>query len=94
VSDDGAAVPIPGHRDRERALRGALARLRGDHDVLPLLAAECQTPTDVDMTIVAGFDALAAMVRRRSKDPESYLLQWIALERQLADDLETGDEAR
>ena len=28
-----------------RALRGALARKRGDNDVLPLLARECETAT-------------------------------------------------
>src|SRR6478752_4255596 len=45
TSDGGVVVPTPNHRDRERALRGALARKRGDNDVLPLLARECETAT-------------------------------------------------
>jgi hypothetical protein len=43
----GVIVPTPNHRDRERALRGALARMRGGNDVLPLLARECETATAI-----------------------------------------------
>jgi hypothetical protein len=78
-------VPTPNHRDRERALRGALARMRGDNDVLPLLARECVTPTDVDMCIVAAFDALAKVLMLKTSDPLAYLTQWVALERELAE---------
>lgn len=92
MTDPTAIIPAPSHRDRERALRGAYARLRGDHDVLPMLAAECETPTDVDMCIVAAFDALAKMLQRKTGDPGGYLEQWIALERQLADDEEAAGD--
>ena len=47
TSDGRVIVPTPNHRDRERALRGALARMRGDNDVLPLLARECETATAI-----------------------------------------------
>jgi hypothetical protein len=47
TSDGRVIVSTPNHRDRERALRGALARMRGDNDVLPLLARECETATAI-----------------------------------------------
>ena len=82
---DDTIVPTPNHRDRERALRGVLARMSGDDDVLPLLASECESPVDVDMMIVACFDSLVKVLMLKTSDPLSYLTQWIALERQLAD---------
>ena len=48
MTSDGVVVaPTPNHRDRERALRAALARMAGDDDVLPLLARECETATTI-----------------------------------------------
>jgi hypothetical protein len=48
VTSDGVVVaPTPNHRDRERALRAAHARMTGDDDVLPLLARECETATAI-----------------------------------------------
>jgi len=48
VTSDGFVVAsTPNHRDRERALRAALARMTGDDDVLPLLARECETATTI-----------------------------------------------
>jgi len=47
TSDGRFIVPTPNHRDRERALRAALARMRGDNDVLPMLAAEAETATAI-----------------------------------------------
>ena len=47
TSDGRVIVPTPNHRDRERALRGALARMRGENDVLPLMARECETATAI-----------------------------------------------
>ena len=80
-----APIPTPSHRDYERALRGALARMTASHDVLPMLAAECETALDVDMCITAAFDAIATLLVRKVRDPEHYLTRWIALERELAD---------
>jgi hypothetical protein len=43
---------------------------------------------DVDRFVLALLSTFASFVARKTQDPESYLLQWIALEQELAD----GDE--
>jgi hypothetical protein len=53
--------------------------------LLPLLAAQCVTAADVDRFITALLSSFAGFVARKTQDPESYLLQWIALEQELAD---------
>ncbi|WP_156661078.1 hypothetical protein [Mycobacterium sp. 852002-51163_SCH5372311] len=78
----------PMYRDVERGLRLALARRRGDDDVLPLLAAECETAEDVDRLILAQADALNHVLERGLEDPEKFLANWIANVRRLADDEE------
>ena len=80
------------HRDRALALRTELAWLRGDHDVLPLLAAEAKTATDVDLFIVALLDSFARVLRKRLQDPIGYLESWIAIEHALADAENTADD--
>jgi hypothetical protein len=74
---------VPDHLDISRALSATLATHRGQLDVLPLLAAQCVTAADVDRFIMALLSAFAAHVARKVEDPESYLLQWIALEQEL-----------
>jgi hypothetical protein len=81
-------VTAPGYRDVERGLRVALARRRGDDDVLPLLAAECETSEDVDRLILAQAVALNHVLDRGLEDPEKFLVNWIASVRRLADDEE------
>ena len=71
-----------------------MARLTGAHDVLPLLAAEFKTATDVDMCILAAFDCLAFTLRNGLEDPATYLAGWIEQERRLADDEENGPDQR
>ncbi|OBF22926.1 hypothetical protein A5725_12060 [Mycobacterium kubicae] len=76
------------YRDVERGLRLALARSRGDDDVLPLLAAECETADDVDRLILALAEALNFVLDKGLEDPEKFLVNWIANVRRLADDEE------
>ena len=79
------------HRDRALALRTTLAWLRGDHDILPMLAAEAETPEDVDLFVVALLDSFARVLRKRLDDPVGYLESWIAVEQTLAD-VENADD--
>jgi hypothetical protein len=58
---------------------------------LGVLAAECASPRDVDRFVLAVLSSFAGFVARKVEDPESYLLQWIALEQELA---AAEDEAR
>jgi hypothetical protein len=83
----------PGHRDVAVALGATLATFRGERDVLDVLAAQCRCGEDADRFIAALLSAFATFVARKTTDPESYLLQWIALQLQLADDEEQADTA-
>jgi len=84
---------MPQHRDRALALRAELAWLRGDYDVLPLLAAEAKTAEDVDLFIVALLDSFARVLRKRLKNPVGYLESWIAIEQPFADAEKAADES-
>lgn len=75
----------PRHWHRALALRTELAWFRGDHDILPMLAAEAATPADVDLFIVALLDSFARVLAARLKNPVGYLESWIAVEQPLAD---------
>ena len=66
-------ILLPRHRDRALALRTTLAWLRGDHDVLPLLAAQAVTPADVDLFIAALLDSFGRVLVKRLKDPIGYV---------------------
>jgi hypothetical protein len=60
------------HRTIETVSVRCAVRWRGcpaDNDVLPLLAAECRSPVDVDMCIVASFDALVKVATLKTSDP-------------------------
>jgi hypothetical protein len=70
TSDGRVIVPTPNHRDRERALRGALARMRGENDVLPLLARECETATAI-IYRTDGRDSISTASRRRLSGPRA-----------------------
>jgi hypothetical protein len=76
---------VPDHTDVARALSATLATVRGQLDVLPALATQCVTAADVDRFIMAVLLSFAGLLARKVDDPESYLLQWIALELELAD---------
>ena len=76
---------VPRHRDRALALRTELAWLRGDHDILPTLAAEAEPAADVDLFIVALLDSFGRVLRKRLKDPIGYLESWISIEAPFAD---------
>jgi hypothetical protein len=81
------------HRDRALALRTELAWLRGDVDILPMLAAEAETPTDVDLFIVALLDSFGRVLCKRLEDPVGYVTSWLAIEARLADAEKAADEA-
>jgi hypothetical protein len=87
----GSGGIVPDHLDVSRALAATLATHRGQFDVLGVLAAECASPRDVDRFVLAVLSSFAGFVARKVEDPESYLLQWIALEQELA---AAEDEAR
>ncbi len=89
MTDQPENATAPRYRDIERGLRVALARRRGDTDVLPLLAAECRTPTEVDQLIVGLADALNHVLNRGAQEPEQFLVDWIKNVRRLADREET-----
>lgn len=81
----------PRARDRALALRTELAWLRGDHDILHLLAAQAQTAEDVDLFIMALLDSFSRVLCKRLDDPVGYLEGWIALEQAAAATDETPD---
>jgi hypothetical protein len=60
--------------------------------VLDVLAAQCRSGEERTGSS-ALLSAFATFVARKTTDPESYLLQWIALQLQLADDEEQADTA-
>jgi hypothetical protein len=90
MTSDAGSFIAPRHIDRFRMLRGTMAWRNGDADVLPLLAAECVSPADVDALILAAFDCLARVCDARLQDPAGYLASWAATEQALAD-AEMGD---
>ena len=53
--------------------------------MLRVLAAECATVRDVDRFIMALLASFVKILALKIEDPEQYLLQWIALECELAD---------
>jgi hypothetical protein len=84
-------ILLPRHRDRALALRTTLAWLRGDHDILPMLAGQAETPEDVDLFVVALLDSFGRVLRRRLEDPIGYVESWLAVESAAAD-AEQADE--
>jgi hypothetical protein len=76
---------IPRHRDRTLALRTELAWLRGDRDILPLLAAQAVTPEDVDLFVCALLDSFGRVLVKLLKDPVGYVESWLAIEQAAAD---------
>ena len=76
---------VPRHRDRALALRTELAWLRGDVDVLRLLAAQAETPQDVDLFVCALLDSFGRVLVKRLTDPLGYLEGWLAIESAAAD---------
>jgi hypothetical protein len=91
MSDNDGSI-VPNHLDISRALSATLATHRGQFDVLDVLAAQCVTARDVDRFIMALLSAFASFVARKTQDPESYLLQWVALELELADAEKADDD--
>jgi hypothetical protein len=71
-----------------RALGAVLATVRGQSDVLDVLSAGWASADDANRFILAALASFATLVERKVDDPQSYLLAWIALELELADDAE------
>jgi hypothetical protein len=90
MSDDDDSF-VPDHRDVSRALSATLATFRGQFDVLGVISSQCVSARDVDRFVLALLSSFASFVARKTQDPESYLLQWIALEQELADVDDSGD---
>jgi hypothetical protein len=65
---------------------------RGQFDVVDVLAAQCASPRAVDRFVMALWSASASFVARKVEDPESYLLQSVALELELADAEKAADD--
>ena len=77
-----------------------LIRLEDEHDraddlprirILPMLAAEAKTATDVDLFIVALLDSFGRVLRRRLRDPIGYLESWISIEQPFGDAEKAAD---
>lgn len=83
MSDNDGSI-VPDHRDISRALSATLATHRGQFDVLGVISSQCVTARDVDRFVLALLSSFAGFIARKTQDPESYLLQWIALEQELA----------
>ena len=81
----------PRHRDMARAFRGGLAALDHDLDAIAVLAAEAETPEDVDRFLLACLTALAALGTARLKDPRGYFQSAIAVCLEQADAEECAD---
>jgi hypothetical protein len=80
----GPGSIVPDHKDISRALSATLATHRGQFDVLAARGAVRHSGRRRPV-ITALLSSFAGFVARKTQDPESYLLQWIALEQELAD---------